>query len=729
MEDYSKDDLDDTQSDGSWRARIERAKRVNRDLRSEREENIDYRLGKPFSSDSNQNRIAVNPDWSLTKAKQATLFSQVPAVTVTSDFKHLKPAVPLFMRALNKRLAKAKVDVAMDEVLPDVINAAGIGAVMIGYQARTQTKTIPVDPAVIQGAPLDVAAPPMPAPPPDMGMAQPNMGMGAPPSPVGPPPMPMDGGAGQMVPASPIAPPMGAPMAPPPPQLTDVNYPVSKRFYANRISPDKLLTPDNFTGSDFDQADWVGHWDKMRWAEAVNEFGLTEDVKEKVCGGVSGRSNRDQERMVNDPNRDHQSQDTDLITYNELFYWRYRFDAGEKCFDCIWRIVFVDGLDDNVIHEPWRGQEALQSGVKYVGAHRFPIQVCTLTYISDESIPPSDSAIGRPQVDELIESRTHMVLQRRHSLPIRWFNTAYADTTMIDSLMRGTYQGMLPVMGDGNRAFGEIQRSALPRENFDFDRVAKSDLQDSWRLGPNQMGQFASGERSAAEAKSVQQGFQVGNGYERGRVGKFFVGIVEVMAGLMALYDDFMDVLEPEEATALLQAWNPKQMGNEFSYNIRPDSTVLIETSQRIEQLERAMNLTAKSPFVFPKPLIEEYFNLLGIDIATSVTDPEPSKPEPIAISLGLKGVEDLTNPLAIAIMKMNGQLPSPQDLQEAQKVVHILQMMGGIPVAPDLPAPIQGGPRVAPPVEDGPKKASEEQNKDWETPPRITKRVSEMNG
>src|SRR5438045_2709108 len=103
-------------------------------------------------------------------------------------------------------------------------------------------------------------------------------------------------------------------------------------------------------------------------------------------------------------------------------------------------LVLVDGLDEPALHEPWSGQEIDDATGKYTGACKFPIRVLTLTYISDDAIPPSDTAIGRPQVNEMIKSRSQIVMQRGRSMPIRWYDTNRVGVHVQDSLNRGTYQ-------------------------------------------------------------------------------------------------------------------------------------------------------------------------------------------------------------------------------------------------------------------------------------------------
>src|SRR3990172_161562 len=56
-----------------FKSRIETCKQYRRKLVSSWSLNIDYRRGKPFASQMDEDRIAVNLDWSLTKTKHASL--------------------------------------------------------------------------------------------------------------------------------------------------------------------------------------------------------------------------------------------------------------------------------------------------------------------------------------------------------------------------------------------------------------------------------------------------------------------------------------------------------------------------------------------------------------------------------------------------------------------------------------------------------------------------------
>lgn len=476
---------------------------------------------------------------------------------------------------------------------------------------------------------------------------------------------------------------------------------IDAKFNIERLSPSDFLWPDEFTGSNFDKSPWLGRSDRMLWDEAQVEFGLDDEDKEEVCGSSALKTNlRD----------DIDTQNEDLVVeFDEVFYWAYKFDRSAQYFKQIRRMVFVGEKKDPVIDEEWKGQQFIQNG--YLGACEFPIRVLTLTYISDDAIPPSDSAIGRPQVLEMIVSRTQMKMQRDRSMPIRWFDVNRIDIGVQDSLMRGTFQGFVPVQGDGSRSIGEVARANYPTDDYKFDGIIKGDLQEQWQLGSNQLGVFAEGERSASEANIIQRNFQSRIGYERARVANFFTGIARVLAGLMALYDTFP--MAGMEDLQKLEGWNRKQISQEFVYYIRPDSTVLVDAEQRIEQLMKVLNLVGKTGFVNPQPIIEEIVALSALDPAKVMTMPQPPAPEMPKIAYTFKG-EDFGNPIALAILMRSGQAPSPEELAAAKKLLAEATLMD---VPPDPTAAPALPPQLTP------------QMGDASPTERITKRVEELGG
>jgi hypothetical protein len=627
------------------RAEIQSCKNYRQRLVSNWSTSIDMRRGKPFTSQTDEETVNVPSDWILTKAKMAALFSQLPAVHLDHHPDSLpdnSPFVPTFERRLNDLLRKGGVESAMDECLPDCINAAGIGVVLVSYEAITEDRELPGAPDPTSGEETTESVP----------------------------------------------------------------YPVDKRYCISRISPADFLWPVSFVGSNFDNAPLLGRSGRTPWPDAKRRFGLTDEEKTRVLG--DSRTLLD--RLTHDAERENGGNIDERVSFDEVFIKDHYYDEDAKSFCSIRHLVFVAGKDEPVIDEPWKGQQQGEDG-GYIGAEKYPLRVLTLDYISDEAIPPSSSAIGRTQVNELNKSRGQIIKQRERSLPLRWMDVNRVDPSIQHSIMRGTWQAAIPVQGDGGRALGEVARSAFPPENFEFDKIIKGDLHEAWTVGPT--GQQIL--EAKGDSEQLMAPFNTQAGRERARVTSFIIGIAEVLGGLMCLYED------PSE---LGEGFTPA-FSKSLCYSIVADSTVLVDTAQRIARLDGFINKYAKSGFVNIEPLLHEVATLHGLDPKTVIKAPEPKPPETPNISLRLTGVEDLLNPLALAMLVNSGQAPKPEMIEQAKQLIQqsvtppfqpeqsapgsagqqLFMMGGGQPEGPPVPgqppAPGVGpqGPPLHPPV------------------------------
>lgn len=611
-----------------FRQRIASNKSYKRKLIQNWSKNIDFRRGKVSNSQEDDDSVAVNLDWSYTKTKQASLFSQVPKIRVAHHPESLTvPWINPYERKLNDNMVKAGIEAAMDEVMPDVINAAGIGVVLVSLETLTEQKEVPaVDLTIF---PPQIQAQAMQT--------------------------------GQL---------FGKPIP-----MEVVPQPVAKRYTIRRISPADFLWPIDFTGSDFDNAAWLGHTGRMPWAEAVSRFNLSEEDKEKVL--TEERTYTD--RLTEDIDKDTTYRD-DKVGYDEIFYHEYQYDTEAKSFDTIHHLVFLHGKTEPVIDEPWRGQQPNpQNPQQTIGSFKKPLRVLTLTYLTDEDIPPSDSAVGRPQVIELNKGRTQATRQRERNAPWTWFDVNRLDPTIQAAILRGTWKYAVPVQGDGSRIIGTIQQPALHPENFKFDEIAKLDLQEIWTIGSNQMG-VGGGVETKGEAGIIQTNFQTKVGRERARVAAYVVGIAEVLGGLMCLYED---------PASFGEGFDPA-ICEKLAYSILADSTVLVDSNQRLERLNNFVNTYAKSGWLNLEPVLKEIATLVGLDPNAVIKAPEPQSPEPPNISLRLSGAEDMSNPLLLAFMLKTGQAPEPELIEKAkaliQAAVQMPQQMpppGGLPPGP----------------------------------------------
>lgn len=684
-----------TEIEQVFAGRIEASQRHKRTFVTDWKRNIEARLGRPFTTplggvviDAVDSQTEINPDWALTKTKTANLFSQVPAVRGEHENKKYAKAIPIFTKALNFEIGEKRSNLAvpMEEVLNDMVNASGVGAILVQYVARFESVDVPAE------STIQTPNGPMPVDqvPPDMLQ--------------------------QLIDQKAIP-------------VTKVQRPTDYRFSGSRISPGNLLWPSDFAGSNFDDGDFIGHDGEMDWASAQLEFGLGEEDKDSVVGGVGDRENDLRDNDVKSGRTN-----VGKVHYTELFYWRYRVDPQEKSFSAIWRLVYVQGKEKPVKHEPWKGQRYNEQTRKYQGACKFPIRVGTLTYISDHPVPPSDSQAGRPQVFDMRRSRSQMFLNRERSIPMRWFDVNRIDPMIQETIMRGNWQAAIPSNGDGNRSMGEIARASYPSEDFSFDNMTKSDLMETWQVGPNQMGTIRGGDQTAAEAGLVQQNFATRIGQERAKIAQLFLSTVEVMAGLMVLYSDFPN-LSDEEKQVLFQTWDLKTVLPELVLTIRPDSAIVLDSEQRIQRLMRFLNMTAKSGYVNPVPIIAEMAELSGVDPSEVLIQPTPKEDEP-NLSWRFSGKDDLMNPVVVALLDKMGKLPTPENLTAAKNFLLAAQQ----PPAPEPPpAQPMGQPGVegaepsgppSPPPGGGPgAPATEGAHPDWHLMPKVAARSRDALG
>lgn len=619
-----------------FRQRIETCKFYRKKLIRNWRVSIDLRRGKPLASQSDEDTVALPIDWALTKTKQAALFSQVPKVRVDHSPESVSsgPWVAAFERKLNDTLVEAGIETAMDEVLPDCINAAGIGVVIVSRETLTVDKQLPQH---------------------DLSLLPPDV-------------------HSQVLQTGKLN---GTDIP-----MTVVPMAVDTRYVVRRISPSDFLWPIDFTGSNFDNAPWIGQTGRLTWAEAKSRFGLSDADKPSVLG----EEKTVEDRLSRDYERDHLADDG-KVGFDEIFYREFQYDSDATSFKAIRHLVFIHGKPKPVIDQPWEGQaiEDVNGVPTVIGSIKNPIRVLTLTYITDEDIPPSDSAISRTQVNELNRGRTHLYKQRARTAPWTWFDVNRLDPAIQQALMRGIWQHAIPVQGDGSRVIGTVQQQPMLQENFEFDKIIKQDLEELWTIGGDQNSEAVADE-TKGQAQIVQGNFSTKVARERARVASFFCGIAEVLGSLMCLYED---------PTSFGQGFDPSFCA-QLDYSILVDSTVLVDAQQRLGQLNNFLSTYAKLGWVNIQPVMREIASLVGLDPNTVIVPPNPLPPPMPNISLRLTGAKDMTNPLLLAFMLKSGNAPNQQMIEQAKQLIQdSVQMPSpqqppgpGNPLNPPAPAP-----------------------------------------
>src|ERR1035437_4545849 len=137
-------------------------------------------------------------------------------------------------------------------------------------------------------------------------------------------------------------------------------------------------------------------------------------------------------------------------------------------------------------------------------------------------------------------------------------------------------------------------------------------------------------------------------------------------------------------------------------------------------RLGQIYNIAGPSGVVDVQPILREMASLATLDPDVVIRAPQPRPPNQSNISLRLTGIQDLLNPLSLAMLIQTGQAPTPESLVEAKKMLDALvntpaPVMAGAPPPPAPPAQMvpPNGPPVSP-VGSIPK---------FETAPRVDRR------
>lgn len=618
----------------AWKSRVEKAEKEKKDYKPTWDENVEAMSGFGLKEEVESDTVVVNKDWSRVKAKQADLFFQVPEIRATTNIEALKTVAPLYSAVINEYLTRVKSHVVMDEILPDVLNAAGFGVSKIGYEAVTEETEVPE---------TDISHLP-----PEMQMAM------------------LQAKAVKMVKATKV---------------------IHEQYYWERISPGDFIWPSGFKSSDWDKAPWLGFAFLLPFEVAKQKYKLPDDFQ----GKTSGRD----ENKLGEP--DNQVPEGDNVRGWEIWLKASLFDPSVKHPLLLRRLVIIEGMKEPAVYEDAKCQEYDEMTGKIKGIKKFPIRVLTLTYISDKAIPPSDSTISRPQVRELWKSRSQRIRQRDSSLPMRWFDINLVDDDTEAKLREGKIQEMIPMNGPGERAIGEIARANYPRESFELEREIKSDLDEQWSMGPNQTGSPTPGETTAEEVKAMSAGRGVRLDYERAKVLRYIVEAAEILGDLIQLYatdEDYVEVVGPD-GVPRIQQWSAADIQGEYVFKAKPDSAQRVDVVQERNDAIRMYNLMRQDPLANPRKMVERVLSLHGCDPEIYAAKDDPKKgPEPPNVSYRFAGA-DLDPalpqfPIVVTILGQSGIQLGPDVLAAAQAIRNGLSV-----IAPGAPK-IHGSPQQA---------------------------------
>ncbi len=657
-----------------WLARIAAAEKYRETFVNQWKRNVRDRLQQHSGSgeDNAPDRLSLPEDWARSKQKAAQLNYQIPKILAKAKHPAYTDKAALVTADLNDVLKnECQASYMVDECLADVINAAGIMVSKIGMERVTETieNLIPLPPLVDA-----------------LGMTVPNPGK---------------------------------------PTVERYEKVVSQKFTWDRLSPANFLAPPEFRKSNWNQAPWLGDQTWMTVEQIRKTWG------KKLPADYEPQGSRP--KGLTDDIDTIYTGDTVYVKVTEIWYSAWLFDKDKAHPECIRRLVFVEGHDEPVEFDQTDWQEwvdevpSIPAGKPtpeapqgtpaqpgrpgyYKGLRKLPIRVETLAYVSDRAIPPSDTEAGSTQVRELLRSRSQMLRQRDHSVPMRWYNPNLVDEEVIESMRRGEWQDMMPVNGDGSRALGEVARANYPRESFQFQTVIGNDLDRAWSLSNNQLSlPSAQGAKSATEVGLVQSASDTRLAYEKGRVNRYLVEGAEVLFSLMQMFRNgtkYVSVPSPDGE--VLQEVNPSDLLGEFMFDFMADSSDRVDKETRQMNVLKVYNLLANSDNVERRELERDIVELHGLDSSRIIRKKAPEKaPEPPNISFRFSG-EDMLNPMVVSlIMESYGGAFTPEKIKAASMMIQDAvsqvsfkqaQPQPGAPAPAGPPGPPTGGAPVEPP-------------------------------
>lgn len=608
---------------GEWRDRIERAKTKRRVYEKWWQANLDAYAPKVTTDPKAYGQqVNTNRDFAIVEQKKPQLFFQTPTLRLKPSplMAGWEDAIDTHKTILNELLGRDFADVkhTIHQALFDLECPAGFGVTKLGYESAT----------------VDVA--------------QETQG------PEVPDPL---SGAGV---ADPLA-------APAPTETVMVPVPIYEEFFWKRVSPKKLLLPDDFHDTSYEDAPWIGIEFTMPIRVARERFGLPEDFS-----AVAGADESRFEHGVG------QTSDQELVHGQEVWYKATLFDEDASHPQQLRTLVLIDGLDEPAEQKDSPFQSFDPTGRltpdSMIG---YPIHLFVVRDLSDSAYVPSDCTISRPQVNELNRYRDQQIRQRETNIPLRLVNADTIPPDVIDKIEAGDYGSLIPVPAEaftGPRdPIIEMAKAQFPRENIVFEEKQDADIARTHALDANQAGVRADTQRTATELTLVQGNANVRLDHERAVILDLYLKGVTKFSAVVQRF------LSPEQAAKIVgpqraERWAQwvKQVPAPLAFDAEPDSQLRIDAGQTRAQLLQAYNMMGKDPNVNRVAILKKLAREFDFDQAELVVEQlPPSPPPPPSVSFRFGG-EDLnpTNPvfpIVLEIMRQAGYQVSPQAVQMAQ--------------------------------------------------------------
>lgn len=581
-----------------------------------------------FSADETVN---VNVGFYTAENKQPNLFYTTPFVQAESISADTRSREALVQAVINQELGHRVVDAEalMDSVCKDVLVTAGLSPTKIGYECVKVMTQVPTNRQIQK---VDANGLPMT----DPMTGQPIMTLA------------LDPKTGQ----------------PETREMPDIIY---ARRYWKHFSPALLRIPRGFTSSNYDEAPWLGMLFPLP-AALLKKHGISPSSVPTLSTDKLLMDDKDAQEYVDAP------------MGIEIWYKAHLYDENEPNPERIRQLVIAPGRGKNgttkgvvLVHRdsPW--QEFTPHGAFIRGMKGFPIHVATIRTRPESAYPKSDSSVLADVAFEKCMGRTLMVAQRKRNLPMTAIDKSRATKETVEQLEKGNIQQVILTDGPVDQIMKAVERSNLPAENFEFDRIAQVDIDRLSASGANQQSLASQSADTATEATIQQRAADNRVSKERERLLEWFLKGADKLWALIQLTATNNELVKivGEDGLEEWKSWAKRDIEGQYLFSLKPDSSERTNAAEERELFLRLFNLIANAPGVNTLELIRmvvKKFNILPKNIVQDQL-PEPTGNVKPSLSISINPSIDLSPdnpsyPMVLALLKASGvdlpETPAP---------------------------------------------------------------------
>lgn len=662
---------------GAWQARIEAATKAADAKRETWKDFVTAYMVRTSTREGGDHTIRVPLEYAYVELKKAQLAFQVPEVTLKPKRPEFAGAVRAHEGAVNHELKHAGAFELLDTCLTDVL-ICGVACAKVGYYADIRTRQVPVleQPRDVYGTPMTV---------------HPLTGQPLPPVPKKDP-----------ITQEPVTEPQ--------------EYVAYECYYADRIAPENLLFPPEFTGGDYDKAAWIGHRFQLDLERAKLQYRLPPDFRPTAT--------KPQETL----SAGEQSEGRDSLTTKdvegvEVFYQAAVYDKAPEEPDPAYerpqmgqyrRVVFLKGEAQPVVHEDDPGQYVDEADGRLKGRPGNPLHVLALRFLPGSPYPVSDVQAGRPASEEISLIRSQQINFRDRVMPVLGIDRTRAGPEL-KKVLEGSADSKIGravgLDGPPQEIVQTLTVPQFPRDSTVLNDTARGDYDTAWAIGRRQTGETVdTGEPvTAREIQSAEAATDTRLAREQVRVLAWFTRLAEKFGAYLQQFKDEPGYAEivGEDGVKALQAWNRQTIAGEFVYEAKPDAALRLDINQDRQQKVQLYTQLGNDPNVNRAELLKPVVVSYGLDPGKIVVEQLPEKkPEPPRISYSFKGEDfspiDLKTgqpnpafPLVVAIAQQGGVKIDETAIQNAmllgQRAMAGLTMLPQA-VPPGMPQTEHGG-------------------------------------